>query len=72
MKKIIVAAVSALFFCLGLQAQDITVKGTVLDQDGLSVIGAAVIPGDEVSKGVMTDKQARAAKVGGEVLAYIW
>ena len=55
MKKIIVAAVSALFFCLGLQAQDITVKGTVLDQDGLSVIGAAVIPGDEVSKGVMTD-----------------
>ena len=28
-----------------------------------------VIP---ASNGVMTDKQAREAKVGGEVLAYIW
>ena len=25
-----------------------------------------------VALGVMTDKQAREAKVGGEVLAYIW
>ena len=54
-KKLILAAVSALLFCIGMGAQDITVKGTVLDQDGLSVIGAAVIPGEEVSKGVMTD-----------------
>ena len=32
-------------------------------------LGVAII---STSKGVMTDKQARAAKVGGEVLAYIW
>ena len=31
--------------------------------------GIAIV---STSKGVMTDKQARAAKVGGEVLAYIW
>jgi small subunit ribosomal protein S8 len=24
------------------------------------------------SRGVMTDRDARAAKVGGEVLAYVW
>ena len=32
-------------------------------------LGIAIV---STSKGVMTDKQARAAKVGGEVLAYIW
>ena len=35
----------------------------------LGGLGVAII---STSKGVMTDKQARAAKVGGEVLAYIW
>ena len=35
----------------------------------LGGLGIAII---STSKGVMTDKQARAAKVGGEVLAYIW
>ena len=32
-------------------------------------LGIAVI---STSKGVMTDKQARAAHVGGEVLAFVW
>lgn len=32
-------------------------------------LGVAII---STSKGVMTDKQARQQKVGGEVLAYIW
>ena len=32
-------------------------------------LGIAVL---STSKGVMTDKEARQAKVGGEVLAYIW
>ena len=32
-------------------------------------LGVAVI---STSRGVMTDKQARAAHVGGEVLAFIW
>ena len=36
----------------------------VLDGLGIAIIST--------SKGVMTDKQARANKVGGEVLAYIW
>ena len=36
----------------------------VLDGLGIAIIST--------SKGVMTDKQARAAKVGGEVLAYVW
>ncbi len=32
-------------------------------------LGVAII---STSKGIMTDKQARKANVGGEVLAYIW
>lgn len=36
----------------------------VLDGLGIAIIWT--------SKGVMTDKQARANKVGGEVLAYVW
>jgi small subunit ribosomal protein S8 len=32
-------------------------------------LGVAII---STSKGVMTDKQARQQKVGGEVLAYVW
>ena len=32
-------------------------------------LGIAIV---STSKGVMTDKKARAAKVGGEVLAFIW
>lgn len=35
----------------------------------LGGMGVAII---STSKGVMTDKQARQAKVGGEVLAYVW
>ncbi len=35
----------------------------------LGGLGVAII---STSRGVMTDKQARQAKVGGEVLAYVW
>ncbi len=35
----------------------------------LNGLGIAII---STSKGVMTDKQAREASLGGEVLAYIW
>ena len=35
----------------------------------LGGLGIAII---STSQGVMTDKQARIAKVGGEVLAYVW
>ena len=35
----------------------------------LGGLGVAII---STSNGVMTDKQARRAKVGGEVLAYVW
>ena len=35
----------------------------------LGGLGVAIL---STSKGVMTDKEARAAGVGGEVLAYIW
>ena len=32
-------------------------------------LGIAIV---SASKGIMTDKKARAAKVGGEVLAFVW
>ena len=35
----------------------------------LGGFGIAIV---STNKGVMTDKQARAQKVGGEVLAYVW
>jgi small subunit ribosomal protein S8 len=35
----------------------------------LGGLGIAII---STSQGLMTDKQARQAKVGGEVLAYVW
>ena len=35
----------------------------------LNGLGIAIL---STSKGVMTDKDARKANVGGEVLAYIW
>ncbi|MGI6702213.1 MAG: 30S ribosomal protein S8 [Christensenellales bacterium] len=35
----------------------------------LNGMGIAII---STSKGIMTDKQARAGSIGGEVLAYIW
>ena len=35
----------------------------------LKGLGIAII---STSKGIMTDKKARAAKVGGEVIAYVW
>ncbi len=38
----------------------------------LKVLGGLGIAIVSTSKGVMTDKQARAAHAGGEVLAYVW
>lgn len=35
----------------------------------LNGLGIAIV---STSKGIMTDKQARASKTGGEVLAFIW
>ena len=35
----------------------------------LNGLGVAII---STSKGVMTDKEARKQKIGGEVLAYVW
>ncbi len=35
----------------------------------LNGLGVAII---STSQGIMTDKQARKAKIGGEVLAYVW
>lgn len=35
----------------------------------LNGLGIAII---STSKGIMTDKKARAQKIGGEVLAYVW
>ena len=35
----------------------------------LNGLGIAIV---STSKGLMTDKQARADKIGGEVLAYVW
>jgi len=32
-------------------------------------LGIAIV---STSKGVMTDKKAREAKVGGEILAFVW
>ena len=42
-------------------------------KDGLpKVLGGLGIAILSTSKGVMTDKQARAAGVGGEVMCYVW
>jgi small subunit ribosomal protein S8 len=35
----------------------------------LNGLGIAII---STSKGIMTDKNARTANVGGEVMAYVW
>ena len=35
----------------------------------MNVLGIAIV---STSKGIMTDKKARAAKIGGEVLAFVW
>ena len=37
--------------------------------DELRGLGVAIV---STSKGIMTDKAARAAHVGGEVLAFVW
>ena len=55
MRKYLLTILLTLVLPLALQAQSITVSGTVLDEDGLPVIGAAVIPGGVVSRGVGTD-----------------
>jgi small subunit ribosomal protein S8 len=44
-------------------------KGTNALPYVLSGVGMALI---STPKGVMTDKAARKAKLGGEVMAYIW
>lgn len=56
-RKRIILILLAILLPLGLRAQEktITVAGTVLDDDKLPVIGAAVIPGGDLSKGVVTD-----------------
>ena len=41
-------------------------------RDRPKVLGGLGIAIVSTSKGVMTDKQAREAHVGGEVLAYVW
>lgn len=55
MRKYLLTILLTLVLPLALRAQSITVSGTVLDEDGLPVIGAAVIPGGVVSRGVGTD-----------------
>ncbi len=44
-----------LFVPIGMLAQSITVKGTVLDPTGESVIGASVVEKDNTTNGVITD-----------------
>ena len=44
------------------------IKGMQVKNDTVG-LGTAII---STSKGIMTDKAARAAHVGGEVLAYVW
>lgn len=46
-----------------------TYKGTTDLPRILAGLGIAVI---STSKGLMTDKEARLAKVGGEVICYVW
>jgi small subunit ribosomal protein S8 len=46
-----------------------TYKGTTDLPRILAGLGTAVI---STSKGLMTDKEARLAKIGGEVICYIW
>ncbi len=41
-------------------------------QDMPKVLGGYGIAIVSTSKGIMTDKQAKAANVGGEVLCYVW
>ena len=41
----------------------------LVDEGYIKGLGTAII---STSKGVMTDKAARAAHVGGEVLAFVW
>lgn len=44
-----------------LHAQDMNITGTVIDNNGEPVIGAAVMPGDDASTGVVTDLDGRFA-----------
>jgi small subunit ribosomal protein S8 len=46
-----------------------TYKGTTDLPRILAGLGIAVI---STSKGLMTDKEARLAKIGGEVICYVW
>ena len=49
--------------------ENITKRNELLAQKVMKGLGIAIL---STSKGVMTDKDARKANVGGEVLAYIW
>ena len=54
----------------GLQGEiKITLKYMNGKQTPVIAVGIAII---STSKGLMTDKEARKAAIGGEVLAYIW
>jgi small subunit ribosomal protein S8 len=41
-------------------------------RDPIRVMGGMGIAVLSTSKGVMTDKESRAAKLGGEVLCHVW
>ena len=80
MKKAICQILVDEGYIKGMQIKNDTVQGTIVvtlkyQANGESVIaglrrvGTAII---STSKGIMTDKAARAEHVGGEVLAYVW
>ena len=82
MKKAICQILVDEGYIKGMQIKNDTVQGTIVvtlkyqangeSEDMPKVmkgLGTAII---STSKGIMTDKAARAEHVGGEVLAYVW
>ena len=88
MKKAICQILVDEGYIKGMQVKNDTVQGTIVvtlkyqAKPGLRIytncedmpkvmkgLGTAII---STSKGIMTDKAARAAHVGGEVLAFVW
>ncbi|MBR6055157.1 MAG: TonB-dependent receptor [Bacteroidales bacterium] len=55
MRKTVFLVIFALLPALGALAQMKEYSGTVLDQDNLPVIGAAVIPAGDIARGAVTD-----------------
>ena len=80
MKKSIAQILLTEGFIKGVEIIDDGVQGTIRitlkyganNEKVISVLGGMGIALISTSKGVMTDKEARKANVGGEVLAYIW